>query len=355
VKNENFKHGSGFIDSDKVNLSGFWSYYDSYDSILMISNLLTEKGLREKNLKSSLKKLISKKFFNNSILQIEENEEKSFLDFLNEMYKQTNAKNQLDRTTNNYREIRKSIKKEIEVDKDEKNRIKNTIDIKEESEFKKYNNNENDIESAITQKNKNKNIKYETQNNKNNKYDSNTINEIEQQNMILNEIIDDIQNIDSQDNNLDNILENEAQLDLIDNDIIDISELKKIVHDKKIEEYKDINENKNVISNNLNKDIINNSSDEIINKANFYNFSQELNQKSNESLITKNIKKQNIYLINEEEKVDEIDKDRYKKEMVELIPIKDKIILMEEKFSEYLKQYEKEWDSPIKRIEWVII
>ncbi len=41
--------------------------------------------------------------------------------------------------------------------------------------------------------------------------------------------------------------------------------------------------------------------------------------------------------------------------MVELIPIKDKIILMEEKFSEYLKQYEKEWDSPIKRIEWVII
>ena len=37
----------------------------------------------------------------------------------------------------------------------------------------------------------------------------------------------------------------------------------------------------------------------------------------------------------------------------ELNFIKEKILILEDKFSEYLKQYEKEWELPTTRLEWV--
>jgi hypothetical protein len=133
--------------------------------------------------------------------------------------------------------------------------------------------------------------------------------EIEKQNKIINEIFVDIQNIDSNMNNLENILENEDQINMISDDNDPLAELEKVLP------------NINIIENKTNDDLKNE------------NVEEKLQKKENEDIKNNDL--------------------HHNDSLYDLCLLKEKLLMLEEKFSEYLKQYEKEWESPTKRTQWV--
>lgn len=315
------------INSEPAVNSGFWFYYDSYDEILAISNLLTEKGIREKNLKSALKKLISRKFFSNDL---KDPKEKCFIDMLNNKYKEATSLKLTSKQGQRGSEFLKVSKDQVEreiyskmdLDLINENRI---TDKKEEDK--------NKIEEEIIRTEKILNVEnkdFEKTELINHNIDQ--INEIENQNKILNEIMDDIQNIDDINNNLDNILENEAHIELLNDNYIPILDRNSgNLQFKRSEENKSCDIQMILESDNFNED----------NKQAIIG---QLNQEC----------KSNLDNFKDEENINERSQENYEEDLDNLRYLKNRLLAMEEKFSEYLKQYEKEWDSPSKRIQWVL-
>jgi hypothetical protein len=310
----------------------------------LLSNCLTEKGIREKVLKSAIKKLISKKFFSNEI-----KDETNLLSVLNEKYKEINFSNDKNKQANKKQEEENqnesNNKMEVELSNNQKDKEKVSAEYKNDQEPEKADTAVNAEDKQVEKIEANPNI-------------AENINEYEKQTKMLNEIMEDIQNIDNVKNNLDNILENEAHMDLVQEEFINENSLQqiKVIANKKIEENKTNIEHfgekfetqivcKAPINEGNTKSINDKLDQEFNSKLDNYNF-HEKNQKENEN------KKINMDIVEEnKEKAEESYKE---KEIEDLSALKSKLLAMEEKFSEYLKQYEKEWDSPAKRVEWVI-
>jgi len=367
----------GFINSDNPVNIGFWGFYDSFDDIVLISNCLTEKGIREKALKSSLKKLISKKLFTSS--ESEDNTQERYLfTTLNEKYKELNSQQpqqnpskDLELISNrDYKEEKNIKKQETEAQKKEdsniisnKNKFEMDLELNHSEEATIENINAQEPKIPTTAINAEENQAEKTESNTNNISNNNRIENIhifEKQNKMLNEIMNDIQNIDNIKNNLDNILENEAHMDLIniDNmheDFDDPRRHQSVPSDRKIEENQNQSNVKLAVK--LEADFATKAQgcgEEENSKSVNYKPDQEFDSKMENYKNENTEEKMQIDYENTEqqrqEKLLESDKD-----FEALCGLKDKLLAMEEKFSEYLKQYEKEWDSPVKRVEWVII
>ena len=157
------------------------------------------------------------------------------------------------------------------------------------------------------------------------------ISEIEKNNKILQEIIVDIQNIDEVNNNLENILDNEYQI----NSANMVYQEKLVIQpdvEMKIEENLPTEiEGKNVESQKIQTNLTDGKK--------ITNICENIDLKMDFEIIDKKEKIEN-YFETEENKN-------------ELNFIKEKILILEDKFSEYLKQYEKEWELPTTRLEWV--
>lgn len=277
-------------------------------------------------MKSAIRKLISKKFFTN-----EPKKEINSFTALNDKYKELSLSKQIQQKMNNKVQEQEELNKmELEFNNE------NKIDLEPEKANTAVNAEDNQLEKAEANLNSIENI-----------------NEFEKQNKMLNEIIDDIQDIDNVKNSLDNILENEAQLDLIQDEYVNVNNQKFIV-DKKLEENKTNNDtaeeknvNKQIVSeaeaNEGNRKSLNDNINEEFNMK-LDNYKDSVNKEKNENTDIDMHMEENIEIVKEDDK---------RKELEDLKELKDKLLAMEEKFSEYLKQYEKEWDSPLKRIEWV--
>lgn len=242
------------MENDKKTYGGCWKYFENFEEILNFSNLLNEKGIREKQLKFSLKKLISRKFF----YEIDTPEKKELLTKMDELNK-------------GY---------EILL---QKNKTKCYEDINE------IDNNNKDLEMKIEENNEEKKI-------------HKSIEDIEKQNKLL-QIFVDIENINHNENDLENILENENNLENIQILMpIEDNENDK----KKVEE----NFNENKISKN--------------------------------EKTEKNINMEIDFDINFVEK---------KENKLDLI--KNNLLILEDKITNYMKNYEKEWESLEIRQKWV--
>ena len=276
MKNSYRKPGEFFLDrntaTENLNSSGgSWKYFENFEEILNFSNLLNEKGIRERPLKSTVKKLISRKFFYN-------NNKNTKLDQLNQCYElflEKNKKNLEEKNINN---------------KD------NNIEMKIENN---KNNQENENENENEEKKENKNIE---------------ANDIEKQNKLLSDIFKniDIENINHNENNLENILENE------NNPIPEIL--------MPIDDY--VIDNKNNLDSNFTNEIIN------INKVEENNLKPIIEAADIAIDITENT---------EEGKEDKLNL------------IKDNLFILEEKVTNYMKNYDKEWESLDIREKWVNI
>lgn len=315
------KPGSCFINAPVFSTGGYWAFYDEFEYILNLSNLLTEKGIREKSLKSSLRKLISKKFFSN-----DETKQRSVFDILNECCK-------LD------------ITKRKEILEITENQVNNHV-IQEVDKENQQVSSENNI--AKNQKEKLAGENLDSVNFIEN------ITELEKQNKILNEIFVDIQNIDDvNNNNLENILENGDQINVIPSDYLPLAKVEPIILNNKKEEADTPNEEKQMLIEDVNQiERIDKFNNEKIPVAQPEQEEEKIKDASNNQVSDKidNNKMEiddNLDLQNEDNNYDIQFDDK------ELILIRDKILLMEEKFSEYLRQYEKEWEIHSTRKEWV--
>lgn len=159
------------------------------------------------------------------------------------------------------------------------------------------------------------------------------ISEIEKNNKILQEIIVDIQNIDELNNNLENILDNEYQINSAN-----------MVYQEKLVIQPDVEMN---IEENLPTEIQGKNVESQKIQTNLTDGKKIQNICENIDL------KMDIEIIDKKDKIENYFETEENKN--ELNFIKEKILILEDKFSEYLKQYEKEWELPTTRLEWVKI
>jgi hypothetical protein len=350
------------------NSGGSWRYFDNFEDISKFSNLLNENGIREKVLKSSIKKLISKKFLynNNNIKNINTNKSNSNINLnsnINVNYYQDKNKDKENENGNESEftkmdELNKCYETYIEnikikeKEEEEKEKIKKENETKNIIKNNNNNNNYNDIEMKIHNEEK-KNIEDNLLNKNNDKGNIKDIEtediDIEKQNKFLCDIfVDiDIENFNTNENNLENILENENNFQNINipDILIPISKNKIEYNEEIINNYNDNNnDNENENEKNININNNNNIQDNLNKKVitNFNEIPENQNQK-------KSLNNQLDIAINiiENEIIEEKKEDKF-------YLIKNNLFILEEKVSNYMKNFEKEWETLEIRQKWVI-